>query len=411
MSDIHIGAFFRDPVLRDLNLRAFITALDKCVEEKIDFIIISGDLFETPLPDIKILNQAVKKMKETKDEGIEIYVIYGSHDYSPTETSIIDVLQNAGLFKKAVDAKIVDGKLKLNFVVDAKTGAKIAGMSARKLGIEKKYYEILELESLEKEKGFKIFAFHSAISEFKPKIFAEMESIPLSQFPKNFAYYAGGHVHAKFIKDVEKYGTIAYPRVLFGSDYRDLESNAEGAECGFFVIEFDDKKIINKKYVPIKICDAEMIEYTADNKTSLQVQKGLKDVVDKLDPKNKIVLFKIKGELSAGKPSDIDFAKLRETIMQKGAVATYISRYSLVSKEFEEIKILGETREEIESKLFKENIGKFKIDNKKLAGEPGVKLSLKLLNALKEEETVGETKTDYQRRIVDRGFEIMELKG
>ena len=55
-------------------------------------------------------------MREVTEHGIPIYAIYGSHDYTPTSTSIIDVIASAGLLTKIVKPQVIDGTLKLECV-------------------------------------------------------------------------------------------------------------------------------------------------------------------------------------------------------------------------------------------------------------------------------------------------------
>ena len=62
LADCHIGAW-RDKILKQLNLKVFLTALDLCIDKKVDFIIISGDLFDTTLPDLTIVKKAVDKIR------------------------------------------------------------------------------------------------------------------------------------------------------------------------------------------------------------------------------------------------------------------------------------------------------------------------------------------------------------
>ena len=237
LADCHIGAN-RGPVLEQLELRAFGKAMDVCMWERVDFVLISGDLFHANLPDMFVANEAVKKMKEVRDAGIPIYVIYGSHDYSPNGTSIIDILDSTGLVKKVVKGEDVDGKLRLEVFTDPKTGAKLVGISGRKAGLERNYFEMLDRESLEKEQGFKIFAFHSAISELKPEFLAQMESIPVSLLPKGFDYYASGHVHQRTESGFAGYARVVFPGALFGGYSRDLEDSAKGEKTGFLHCEF-----------------------------------------------------------------------------------------------------------------------------------------------------------------------------
>src|SRR3712207_5325368 len=98
ISDVHLGAF-RNSILRHLVKESFLKAIDICIERKTDFIIIGGDLFDSNLPELTIVNEVVIKLFEAKQKGIEIYIIYGSHDYSVNQKSIIDILSSAGLFK------------------------------------------------------------------------------------------------------------------------------------------------------------------------------------------------------------------------------------------------------------------------------------------------------------------------
>lgn len=117
MSDIHIGAF-RQPELRGLVLDAFDAAVDLCIREKVSFIIMAGDIFDSNIPDLSSVRRAAEKMKEAVDSGIRIYAIYGSHDFSPNFSSIVDVLDGAGLFTKAEDRVSGGERVGLRFVED-----------------------------------------------------------------------------------------------------------------------------------------------------------------------------------------------------------------------------------------------------------------------------------------------------
>ncbi|MCD6381608.1 MAG: DNA repair exonuclease [Candidatus Aenigmarchaeota archaeon] len=395
IADCHLGAF-RDQTLRKLNLDAFKLAMDKCIEENVDFIIIAGDLFDIHLPDTKILDEAVRKMREVKQKGINIYVLYGSHDYSPTQTSMIDVLASAGLFEK----------IGTKFITDEKTRAKIVGIKARTMGLERKEYETLDLKKFENEKGFKIFVFHSAVTEIHPQ-FTQV-SVPLANFPKGFDYYAGGHIHEKAVEKFDSYGLFALPGTLFGASYKDLEYVAMGNDPGFFIIEFNESGIKSHRFISTKICDVEYVEYDATGKTSSQAEEEIKDLINGIDPSEKIILFKVKGELSAGNPSDIPFSGIKSMILEKGAKVVYLNRNKLKTKEKEEVKVEGETKEEIEKKLFENVLNELKLNHEELIGEKGVELAIRLLNILKEEKR-GETKSDYERKILTRALHEMGL--
>lgn len=409
LSDIHIGAF-RYPVLQDLALKAFSEALDVCIKRKVDFIVVSGDLFDSNIPDMALANKAVKKIGQVRSKGIPFYVVYGSHDFSPTQTSIVDLLESAGLFRKVTGGKMVNGKLQLEFLTDEKTKAKLCGISGRKLGIEKEYYNILDRGPLEREEGFKIFVLHGAVSEYKPTYAAESESIPISSLPKNFNYLAGGHIHEKLLG--KEYGhVVAYPGTLFGADYRDLEATAKGQQRGFFIVNFHTE-LDEVEFVPVSVCNYELVEYDANGKTAVKVQEDLIQLAGKSSYGGKLVLLKVAGEMSAGKTSDINFQQIRKTLKENGALEILLNYYKLTSKEYAAIRVagIGEEVHKIEERLFKENIGTINITSPKLKGEVGLKLSQDLLKVLKQSKKENETKGSYETRITDAAVETLDLK-
>ena len=182
--------------MRDLSTQAFLKAIAQCLEQEVDFILFSGDLFNTSLPPLDTLKIVTKSLKELQEKNIPIYAIAGSHDFSPSGKTMLDVLENAGLLinvcKGGVDEQ---NNLHLKFTINPKTKTKITGMLGKKGLLDKVYYQNLSLSDLEQESGYKIFLFHTTLSELKPKHLEKMESQPLSFLPQNFNYYAGGHVH------------------------------------------------------------------------------------------------------------------------------------------------------------------------------------------------------------------------
>ena len=410
LSDIHIGAF-RQPLLQDLALKSFTRSMDICIERAVDFIIVSGDLFDSNIPDMALANAAVKKIREVTKKSIPFYVVYGSHDFSPTQTSIVDLIESAGLFSKVTKGKMKDGKLQLEFKIDERTGAKLCGISGRRLGIEKEYYNILDRASLEREEGFKIFVMHGAVSEYKPKYAAESESIPLSSLPKSFSYYAGGHIHEKLLSNEYGY-SLAYPGTPFGADYRDLETTARGQERGFFIVNFASK-VEKIEFVPVSICGYELIEYDANGKTAVKVQEDLLKLAEKDDRlSDRLILLRVSGEMSGGKTSEIDFQRIRRTLRENGALEVLLNYQRLTSKEYSAVRVagMGEEVHKIEERLFKENIGTVRVSNPKLKGDSGVRISRDLLAALKQAKKENETKGSHEARIISAAVDTLGLK-
>lgn len=415
LADCHLGAQ-KDLELKKLEFKAFQKCLDKCIEEEVDFIIIAGDLFHSTLPDMGVVKKTIGILKKVNELDIPIYINYGSHDFSPNETSIVDIITETGLLKKLFLPESYtddDGnkKLRLKFTLDERTNAKLVGVSGRKNVIEEQFFKDLDIHSLENETGFKIFVFHTGIEEMLPSYLSRMDKIKYSYLPKGFNYYAGGHIHKKVKINPEGYGPIVYTGPLFAGYPRDLEISAKGEKRGFHIIEFDDK--VQNCY----FCELDVVEYKyfptfkADYKNARQLFDEIIQKIDSSNVEGKIVIMKVKGQLSSGKTSDIDFNEIRRILREKGVLYTNINHHSLLSKEFSNITFKGESDEEIEENLLRRNSVNVNVETSELKGEKGTSLAIKLINVMRTGPKPNEKKIDYTYRILRDSLGILDLRG
>jgi len=383
LADCHLGAFSRNQVLREYNLEAFERAIDISKDRDVDFIIIAGDLFHNPHPDMEIVDRAVKKLMDARKEGINIYSVYGSHDYKISQASLIDVLASADVFKKVVTYLEEENVLDLE---EDPSGVSITGLSGRKNRADVSYFEELNFPEPE---GESIFVFHSPIAELKPADIHEDRSLPLSLLPDDFSYYAGGHIHEKIEYDNQK--AIYYPGPTFGANYTDLERD----QRGFYIvedfqpeyIEFDEPHIIKRRI------DAEGL------KTD-EVREELNKLHDE-ETHGDILLLKISGTLSEGVPSDIDFSEVRRKFRDKGFKTVYLNRRELEGKDIERIKVKEEREEEVEARLLEESSSETEIP---------VNFQEQLLSILKSDQKGGETTADYENRIWNGSWELIKRR-
>ena len=190
ITDCHLGSW-RNTKLRDLNLQAFEKSISISIKEQVDFILITGDFFDVNIPQLAPVKRAVEILKQARDSGIAVYMIYGSHDFNTANISMIDILHSAELFIKPTEFQTNTNSVMLKFFVDKKTGAKITGISGRKVGLDREIYEKLDKKNLEMEDGFKIFLLHKGIQEILPLDLNFRDSLPISLVPKGFDYYGG----------------------------------------------------------------------------------------------------------------------------------------------------------------------------------------------------------------------------
>ncbi|MFW9896159.1 MAG: exonuclease SbcCD subunit D, partial [Candidatus Thorarchaeota archaeon] len=111
ISDVHLGAW-RNERINELGYKAFEETVNGIINEEVDFVIISGDLYDVSNPKVEVIDLATKELKKLKDHEIPVYGICGSHDFSPSNKSMIRPLITAGLFTNVSEGKITEnGKL------------------------------------------------------------------------------------------------------------------------------------------------------------------------------------------------------------------------------------------------------------------------------------------------------------
>ncbi|MBP0120352.1 MAG: DNA repair exonuclease [Nitrosarchaeum sp.] len=406
LSDIHLG-FQKHEALQKVEQQVFEKIFDECISRKVDFILIPGDLFHVNIPEMRVQKFAFAKFRQIYDAGIPVYVVYGSHDFSPVSNSVIDLLAEVGYITKVTRAtSLENNKIKLGFLLDKKTGVKIAGLSGLKVGKDREYYEKLDSESLEAEPGFKIFLFHGGISEMKTDSGMDGENMPLSLLPRNFDYYAGGHMHKFNAQKFENYENIVYSGTPFAGYHTDLEENAKGQKRGFVLVEFEEK-IKNIEFVEIGNTNYKIIEINAENRIAESVNKELQDKIRAIDPAQQVVIIKVRGEMTKGKTADVDVSTIRDELNQKGALVVNINKNQLSSKEYSITEAKGANREEIITNVFAENIGQLRFEQKNLIGEQGIQLAKKLLAGLVLQKLENEKSADYISRIKENAFGIL----
>jgi len=389
-------------------MQAFERSILISIKEQVDFILITGDFFDVNIPQLAPVKKAVEIMKHARDSGIPIYMIYGSHDFNTANISMIDILHSAELFIKPTEFEFNTDSIILKFFVDEKTGAKITGISGRKVGLDKEIYEKLDKQKLESEDGFKIFLLHKGIQEILPLNLQFRDSIPISLIPKGFDYYGGGHIHKRVEKKMDS-SIIAYPGPLFGSTFQDLEETAKGETRGFYIISFE-KQIIDCKFIEINVAEILYKEIVSQKWNSEKLKNEITRNISELEVKDKVVLIKVKGKL-LGKRSNIDFGKFSLDISERGALLSFININTLSTDETSSVAVQSDNKLDIEREIFHESVKNFQTEstlsnklknqiNSKLTGKAGENISISLLDVLRNEKLENENTSTYDDRII-----------
>ncbi|MCI4324359.1 MAG: metallophosphoesterase family protein [Thermoplasmata archaeon] len=399
LADAHVGAWSRDLAIRDALRESVLTALRTVRERDCDFLLVSGDLFHTPVPDPAEAAPVAAALKDLVDDGRRIYTIYGSHDYVAHRTSWLDVLAETGLFLRAApEAVRAEGdRWTLPFLTDEETGARIAGISGRSHGLDRAYFLGVDSEAFRAAPGFKIFQFHAAIQEYLPDhLQAHIRGISVDDLPGGCDYYAGGHIHRSYSgRGPEGAGLLVNPGAVFGTSVTDVEDGLAGrSHRGLVIVDVTDGRptvewVRTTPTVPIKVLDVDV-----DGQSAATAQAEIAALVERESVPGAILFPRVHGTLSDGSLGSLGLGRWRA-----GASAAATVHWDLgdaQSANAQDVGVEGdETR--LEGETFHRLSEDASITPVELAGATGERRLKELFEALGSARSEGEAKSDYER--------------
>ena len=376
IADSHLGGW-RQPELQALNTESFKRAIQSCIEEKVNFILFAGDLFDSSFPPIEVLKDTFTEFRKLKEAGIKCFVIAGSHDYSVSGKTFLDILEKAGFCEIC---KYEEQGDKIILKPSVYESYHIYGYPGKKSGLEVQDLKKLYIEE-PYSNYFRILMLHTTVTEAAQGL--PIESISLNDLPKA-DYYALGHIHIDFEQEINNKPAI-YGGPTFPNNFKELEELKFGS---FYIINVEGyTKIIKKE---IKLKEVESIEVEIVN--SLKGTEKILSELEKRDLKDKIVLLKVHGLLKEGKVSDIKFSEI-ENYLEKAGAYSFLKNTSKLEVEKQELQIQLQTHEmeKIEEVLIKkyekENPSNFNVH------------ILPLIEALGLEKQEGEKQTSFESRL------------
>ena len=278
ISDTHLGLIQYGLEEREQDIYdSFNQAIDISIQDKVDFVIFAGDIFHTPNPSGTAILQMANALKRLKENEIESFFVLGEHDISRVRSTPIPYVYHNLEFSKYV------GRGEPVYYKDVMIVGfdKIRKNEMR--GLEEKF---LRVESLaDKHKGHKILVLHQGITEVN-KFAGEVNSTDL---PKNFTYYAMGHLHDKFLKQYDHLkGPLAYP----GSTEMTTSEGIKETEKGFFKVDISDDEA-NPEWIKLDIRPQISLKTEFEN-----IDSAIKELNKKISglEKKPIIEIKIHGE-------------------------------------------------------------------------------------------------------------------
>jgi DNA repair exonuclease SbcCD nuclease subunit len=348
LGDCHLGSW-RQPELQELNFKSFETAIDRCIKEKVDFILMAGDLFDSAYPPIEILKRTFAEFRKLKDAGIKVFLIAGSHDYSVSGKTFLDVLEKGG-FCEICSYDEKEGYIELK--PSKYQNFEIFGYPGRKSGMEVE--DIKKIVMPKENSNFRILMLHTSITEAVGNI--PMESISLKRLPKA-DYYAFAHLHINFEEKANNKPAI-YSGPIFPNSFQELEDLCYGR---FYIIEVTGFWEYKKIMLPLK----DVLTISIELENTLTATQRIINELEKHDLKDKILLLRLEGRIKQGTNADIDYKRITEYIESKGVYSFLKNTNKLESQEEEisELKVttgdMNKVEEVIVDQYRKENPDKF----------------------------------------------------
>jgi exonuclease SbcD len=385
LSDLHVGGFQKS-LLRKKEEETIGEFVQTCLTEKVEFVVMSGDVFDSNIPPISQAVKLSKHLKAMKESGVRIYAIYGNHDFSATKTSLLELLDADGLLRI------------VNEPIHDKSGIIINGIHGTPGA--KEVASFGQTERLEHKGGEPaVFMMHTAVLQDRVKVDPE-QCIPMSLVPKGYSYIAAGHLHKRLEFRTEDGVPLNYPGPLFiGYGLSDLEGYMRGDDRGFYLVDLEpgDTKF---EYIRIRKLEGDLLDVDAEAKDESEVkrlvEKALTDAQGRYSS-DALLLLKVHGRLRHGRKSNITlFTKKKEKDFR---FHIEFNDRSLYDPDEE----VAEPGEELEKRIYELMASKF-------PAKVNPQFIEELLDTLSEEKREGMTTDDYREHIVSKVQAVLRTK-
>ena len=270
LADTHLGYRQFGLAEREKDFyEVFERIIDKIIEEEVDFVIHSGDLFDNSRPSPISLLTFQKGLLKLKNANIPVYAIAGNHDSVLRKGSIPPQV----LFKK-FGLKVIS-PINTNYMYeDIFIGGLPFYPSSQYKNLKSKLAE-LSKKAANHEKY--ILVLHQGIDKY----FNLSYELEIGDIPDNFSYYAMGHLH-NYINDDFGKGKLVYPgssEIWKVNELKDYRQHGKG----FVVVDLDGSKPSVKR---IKIdLPREFIERSLDYESLDSGIEGIKETIKDFDNK------------------------------------------------------------------------------------------------------------------------------
>lgn len=291
-ADIHLGSIVN---INDVNKSiiegeadfyiedALKKIVDLAIEENIDFILLSGDIFDTENLDVRTDKMFLLECMRLKKSHIKLYIIAGNHDPLDEKKYLFSLPDNVYVFRGEKVSNVYYEK-------NSKKVVNIIGISYRKRYIKENLID--DFNELKEDNLLNIAMLHTALDSNEKYAPCTIEQLKRSKMD----YWALGHIHKNRILNREL-PTIVYPGIPQGRDFGEQQCG------GVYLVEYEDQSLKNIEYRKISGF------IYKDVNIKLTEQNGIYNI-ESLDYFCELILNNVRENLGTNKDDHINFIRV-----------------------------------------------------------------------------------------------------
>ncbi|MBE9077618.1 DNA repair exonuclease [Romeria aff. gracilis LEGE 07310] len=365
ISDIHLGFDRYDSPIRT---RDFFMALRDVVQryaidERVDFVVIAGDLFEHRTIKPAILNQAQLCLQMLQQAQIPVLAIEGNHDSCPygTKTSWLRYLSDWKLLKLLEPGNISQGEpfyapwdepTGRGGYIDLDCGVRVLGSNWYGAAAPKAIEQIAEaIQALPPGPAHKLLLFHHGLEGQIARYAGALrysDLVPLQRVGVD--YLALGHIHKHYAVEgwIFNPGSLEANNVEEGQFQRGaylVELTEQGIQAELKT-DYIQRPIVRLEYVARSQDPMELVESgaIATLETAIQSQRLI-------PAEQPIVELKITGTVGFDR-LELDIRQLRQTLQDRSQALIFLLKYDVDEAAFASPLSEEASRLEIEQEVF-----------------------------------------------------------
>ena len=216
--------------MKQSTFQSFERIIDKAIQERVDFVLLAGDLYDAETRSLRAQVFVREQMKRLAQYEIPVYMIHGNHDHLGGSWAAIEFPENVHVFTEPY----VEEK---SFYKDGELLASIYGFSYLQQAVTDNMTAQYTKMS---DAPFHIGMLHGSVEggDAEHNRYAPFQIRELKE--KQFDYWALGHIHKREILAEEPY--IVYPGNIQGRHRKEtgekgaylVEITEQGTNCSFF---------------------------------------------------------------------------------------------------------------------------------------------------------------------------------